>query len=114
VPTYVTGPEILTAAGVGTGDAAEQAWATTCAAAVQAAIDTRMADVTVEASSDADDELQRAAVIDGVAAYLAKDAPQGVLNVGPDGAPVRVSADVLRACVPVIERHHPTAGIGIG
>lgn len=114
MPTYVTGAEILTAAGVDSPDTDAQTWADDQAAAVQAAIDTRMEGVTVDPDSDAYDELHRAAIIDGVAAYIAKDAPQGVLSSGPDQTPVRLGADILRACLPVIHRHHPTAGIGIG
>lgn len=114
MPTYVTGAEILTAAGVTAPTADETAWAGVCAASVQAAIDTRMEGQTIGAGDDVDDELQRSAVIDGVSAYLSKDAPHGILNVGPDGDVTRLGADVLRASLPVIQRHHPTAGIGIG
>ena len=44
------------------------------------------------------------------------DAPvtAGVLSLGIDGEAVRLGADSLRACLPVIRRIHPTAGIGIG
>jgi hypothetical protein len=100
---YVTGSQILAQAGVGTGTAAEQAWAAICAAAVEAAIATRLG--TVTASDELADELAMAALSDGVMAYVSRDAPHGVLSVGPDATPVRLGADILRACRPVLLRN---------
>lgn len=82
-----------------------------CAGAVNAAIGTALNGYEVAVDSAAEAELTRAALLDGVAAYQAFDAPSGVLTVGPDGAPVRLPVDVLRACRPVIQRY-AIPGIG--
>ena len=100
---YVTGAEILTAVGVASPTAADTAWAGVCATAIEAALAKRLEDVT--ASADLESELQRAAVIDGAAAYLERKAPHGVLSVGPDGDVARLGAQVLRACASVLDRH---------
>lgn len=114
---YVTGALILAqVAGAGAPSTAEadEEWAAKCAAAVNAAIDQRLEGTTVEVGSNAEAELIRAAVQDGAAAYIERKAPHGVLSLGPDGEAVRLGAEVLRVCLPVIGRYHPTAGIGIG
>lgn len=109
---YVTGAQILVHVGVGTGTAAEQAWAGKCADAIEGAIATRLEGNTPNASGI--DELEVAALTDGAALYNSKASPSGVLSVGPDGDAVRLGADSLRAVKPVLSRIHPTAGIGIG
>jgi len=106
---YVTGAAILTQAGVTSPTAADTAWATTCAAAVDGAITTLLAGVTPSASGTA--ELNRAALMDGVGAYVDRDAPHGILSLGPDGEAVRLGADVLRASWPVLRRY-TLPGIG--
>lgn len=88
----------------------EQEWADICAAAVNAAITTRLNGVTVTSPSDAEDELTRTAVLDGLEMFRSKDARFGVLSVGPDGSPVRVAVDLLWS-VPVIARY-ATPGMG--
>lgn len=109
----VTGAEILVAVGKPglVSPDPDAIWAGKCADAVNAAITTALNGYVVVADSAAEDELIRCALIDGQGAYMDRDAPQGVLNVGPDGAPVRLGADVLRACRPVIGRY-AIPGIG--
>lgn len=109
---YVTGTQILVHVGVGTGTAAEIAWAQKCADAIEGAIATRLEGNTPDASGV--DELEVAALTDGAALYNTKAAPNGILSMGPDGDAVRMGADSLRAVKPVLSRIHPTAGIGIG
>ena len=88
----------------------DQEWADQCAAAVNAAIETMLNGYTVASPSNAEDELTRAALLDGLEFFRAKDARFGVLNVGPDGEPVRVATNLLWS-VPVIARY-ATPGMG--
>jgi hypothetical protein len=110
---YVTGAAILTHVGIVAPDspptAADTAWAGTCADALEALIAQRMAGVTITAGIT--DELERAALQDGAAAYKDRDAPHGVLTTGNDGEAVRLGADIGRTLRPVFARY---AGPGIG
>lgn len=106
----ITGPDITDAAGKPSPSTEEAAWATKCANAVNAAIATRLNGYVVEDDEAADLELRHSAVLDGLEAYRAKDARMGILSVGPDGEPVRVSTDILWS-VPVIGRY-ATPGMG--
>jgi hypothetical protein len=106
---YVTAALILAAAGKGSPTAAETAWAETCAAAIEARIAHRMADVTVTAGIE--DELIRAATLDGVAAFVDKDAPHGIQTTGPDGQTARLGRDIVRALEPVFTAY-ALPGIG--
>ncbi len=109
--TWATsGSAITTAAGKASPTADETSWAATCAAAVNSAITTRLNGYTVVASSDAEKELTRSALLDGLEFFRSKDARFGVLTVGPDGDPVRVAVDILWS-VPVIGRY-AIPGIG--
>ena len=108
---YVTGAQILTHAGVATPSADDTAWAGVCAAAIEAAISHAMTGVTVAASSDAENELKRAALDDGAAAYARRKAPHGVLSIGPDGQAVRLGSDIIINLRPVFRRYG-TPGIG--
>lgn len=96
------GAAILAQAGKASPSQADEDWADICAAAVNAAITRRLNGYVVVAASAAEAELTRCALIDGVGAYLDRDAPQGVLMVGPDGQPVRIRADILRASEPIV------------
>ena len=114
---YVTDDLILAAVGEGSPSAAESDWAAACAAAVEAAIAAVLAGATPSAELEA--ELGRAAVLDGAAAYQERNAPHGILSVGPDGDAVRLGAELLRATGPVLVRHlgkrRPSAALpGIG
>jgi hypothetical protein len=102
-PWFVTGGELLTHAGVDNPTPADTAWADACAAAVNGAIAWQLEGTTLSAWGAA--ELYRAALSDGVGAYLDRDAPHGVLSTGIDGSAVRLGADILRASVPVLRRH---------
>jgi hypothetical protein len=114
VTEFVDGDAILAQArGSSTPSEADTAWAAMCADAVNEAMTIDLKTYAVVADSDAEKALQRAALLDGVAAYADRDAPTGILSLGPDGQPVRVRADVLRAAVPVIDRLvYPLPGIG--
>lgn len=97
--------------GSSTATAADTTWAGLCAAAVNAAAETGLNGYVPAAASNAEAELARAVLLDGIAAYKDRDAPAGVMSVGPDGAPVRLRPDTLRAAWPVIRRYAPP-GIG--
>ncbi len=107
----VSGTQITTAVGISAPTAAEITWAASCAAAVNAAITTRLNGYTAAVASAAESELARAAILDGAAAFRDLDSPHGVLNLGPDGAVVRTGSDVLRASIPAINRY-ALPGIG--
>jgi hypothetical protein len=107
---YVTGAGILTHVRKSDPDADDSDWADACAAAVEAAIAHRMADVTVDPGSNAEAELTRAALQDGAAAYIARKAPHGVIVVG-DGDATRLGADLVRSLEPVFRRY-ALPGIG--
>lgn len=110
--SLVAGADILIhALGVSTPTAADEAWADLCAGAINGAIETALNGYEIVADSAAEAELARAALIDGIAAYQDRDAPNGILTMGPDGAPVRVRADPLRAAWPPIHRY-AIPGIG--
>ena len=106
---YVTGAEILTHVRKSSPAADDTAWAQTCADAIEALIAYRLADVTITADIEA--ELVRAALQDGAAAYMDREAPHGVQSFGPDGESVRLGRDLARALYPVFIRY---AGPGIG
>jgi hypothetical protein len=104
---YVTGAAILT--GAGSPSAPDTDWADACAAAIEAVIAHRMADVTITADITA--ELERAALLDGVAAYVDLSAPHGIQSIGTQGEPVRLGRDIVRALEPVFTRY-ALPGIG--
>lgn len=106
---YVTGSAILTHVRKTDPAADDTAWAQTCADALEALIGLRMAGVTITAGIT--DELERAALQDGAAAYVDRTAPHGVQSLGPDGEAVRLGADIGRTLRPVFLRY---AGPGIG
>lgn len=110
--TYVTGAAILVHVGKGTGTADEQAWAGSCADAIEGAIAARLDGETPSAGGI--NELEVAALQDGAALFNGKAAPHGILSVGPDGDAVRLGSDTIRVIERVIARAHPRAGIGIG
>jgi len=110
--TYVTGAQILTHVGKSSPTADDTAWAGTCADAIEAAIAYRLDGETPSAGGV--DELEAAARTDGAALFLTRNAPHGVLSIGPDLEAVRLGSDSLRAVDRVIARVHSTAGIGIG
>lgn len=107
--TYVTGAAILAHVGKTAPTAAETAWAGTCADALEAVIAHRMADVTITAGIT--DELERAALQDGAAAFVDRSAPHGIQTTGPDGQTVRLGRDIVRALEPVFLRY-ALPGIG--
>lgn len=108
---YVTGAQILVHVGKVTPTAADTTWAGLCADAIEGGIALRLEGETPDASGV--DELEVAALSDGAALFNSRAAPHGVLSVGPDGEAVRLGADSLRACNPVIRRVHSRAGMGM-
>jgi hypothetical protein len=108
---YVTGAAILTHVGNAAPTAADTAWATACAAAIEAVIAHRMADVTVAAAGPIEAELIRAGTQDGAAAYVAREAPHGIRSLAPDQDVVRMGADIVRELEPVFQRY-ALPGIG--
>ena len=110
---YVTGAAILQAvAGSGTPsvNAADVAWADTCADAVEGAIATRLGDGAFTPSASQEDQLFAAAVLDGASLYASRKSPGGVV-VAPDGSDIiRLNSDILRACERVLYPLNP--GIG--
>src|SRR5689334_20839589 len=93
------------------GSGADSDWADACAAAVNAAYTTRLNGYDPASPSNAEDELTRAALMDGVAAYNDRKQQYGILMVGPDGDAIRVGYDVIRTGGPVIDRY-AIPGIG--
>jgi hypothetical protein len=83
----------------------DSTWAAACAAQVNAAIETRLNGYVPAALSNAEDELARTALLDGIAAYKDRDAPHGILSIGPDGEVARVGSDIVRWSAPVIARY---------
>lgn len=108
---YITAADILDHAKVGSPSAADTAWSETVAAAIEALIAHEMTGVTVASPSDAEAELIRAALDDGAAAYARRNAPHGVLSIGPDGQVARLGSDLALALRPVFRRYG-TPGIG--
>ena len=106
---YVTGAAILTQVGKTAPTAADTTWADLCAAAVDAEITHMLDGMTVSAGMTS--ELARSALLDGIGAYAGRDAPTGVLALGPDGQAVRTGAEILRASRPVLNRY-TLPGIG--
>ena len=111
---YVTGAQILTHVGKSSPTADETAWAGKCADAIEGAIHQRLNAGGITPDASGVDELEVSALTDGAALFNSKNAPHGVLSLGIDGEVVRLGSDSLRACLPVLRRIHPTAGIGIG
>lgn len=92
---YVTGALILTHVRKGTPAADDEDWADTCAAAIEAVIAERLDGATPSAGKEA--QIVRAALQDGAAAYLERDAPHGIQSVGPDGDVVRLGRAITRS-----------------
>lgn len=108
---YVTGAAILDHVQVAAPTAEDTAWAATVAAAIEGYIAYRLDDVTIAPGSAAEDEIIRAALDDGAAAYARRKAPHGILTMGPDGQAVRLGKDIAIALRPVLARR---GSIGIG
>ena len=92
---YVTAAEILAHVGNGTPTADDTAWATKCAAAIEAIITDRLDGSTP--SADLEARLNVAAEQDGAMLYMARKAPHGVLSMGVDGDSVRLGSSQTRA-----------------
>jgi len=104
----VTGALILTHVRKSNPAADDSTWAAVCAAALEAVIARRTDGLTLSADNEA--EIVRAALQDGAAAYLERDAPHGIAAMGPDGDVVRYGRSITRALEPVL--FHLSPGIG--
>ena len=111
---YVTGAQVLTHVGKSSPTADETALAGKCADAIEGGIHQRLDAGGITPDASGVDELEMAALTDAAALFNSRAAPHGVLSLGIDGEVVRLGSDSLRACLPVLRRIHPTAGIGIG
>jgi len=101
---WTTGAAILAQAGAAPGSAPDQAWASDCAAAVNAGFDARLTGVVLADPLPA--ELLRAAVVAGAEAYTAREAS----TVDRQDAARRIVADYLESVAPIIARY-ATVGI---
>ncbi len=110
---YVTGAQILTHVGKTSPSGADTTWAGLCADAIEGAIHARLDAGGITPDASGTDELEVAALTDGAALFNSRQAPHGILSMGPDGEAVRLGADTLRAVKPVIARIHPTGGVGL-
>jgi hypothetical protein len=105
----VSATDILTHAGRTSPTAEETAWAELIANALEAVMTHRLVGVTI--TNDLAYELQRAALLDGIAAFVERSAPHGIISMGPDGDVARLGARLTRALEPVLQTY---AGPGIG
>lgn len=113
MPVYVTGVETTTFAGISAPDADEQAWAAACAAAVQAAIESRLNGAVIADPSLAFDELRVAARIAAAEAFKRKEATFGITGFADlQGAAIRVARDYMDGIRPLVDRYRIVGGIG--
>lgn len=110
---YVTAEQVLTHAGVDAGGVTptpdDVTWSEDVAAAINAELVAAL-DGLEPLTADETARLHRAALDDGAAAYARRRAPHGILSVGPDGQAVRLGADILIACKPILRRISPPIG----
>lgn len=101
---WTTGAAILAQAGAAPGSTLDQAWAETCAAAVNDGIDARL-EGAVYVAPPLPAELVRAALTAGVVAYKAREA-----NVD-QSSPAGLVGDYLETVDGIIARY-ATVGLG--
>jgi hypothetical protein len=106
---YVTGADILAKAGATDPTSDDTQWAASCADAIEALIARRLTGFTPTAGDT--NELERAALLDGLGCYADRKAPHGIIAMGPDGDPVRRGQEISRALEPVL---FAITGPGIG
>jgi len=115
---WVTGPAILAHARVPAPDADTAAWADTCASAVNAALDRRLAWADVPVTDPpwtppvaASDELEAIALLAGAEAFARRGAPFGVTGYSDlQGIAIRVARDYVEGVQPQIDRWRYVAG----
>jgi hypothetical protein len=113
MPTYVTGPELITFAGIDTPTADETAWAAACASAVQSGIEYRLNGAEILDPSAAFTELKVAARLAGAEAYKRKEATFGLTGFADmNQTAIRVAKDYLEGVRPIIDRYRTGPGIG--
>src|SRR5262245_30296471 len=102
---YVTGAQVLTFVGISTPSGEETEWAGACASAVNAGIDDRLNEFTVDDPSPGFDELKVAARYAAAEAFKRKEAAFGLTGYSDiEGAAIRVSRDYLTGIAPIIAR----------
>lgn len=111
---WTTGARIRAVVGATAPASAEDvAWSDACAAAVNAGIDSRMADAPapvppIVVDPAAYPELTYAADVAGAEAYKRREAIYGLTGyVDLQGAAIRVARDYLEGVAPLIARHAP-------
>lgn len=111
---YVTGAQVLAFFGIVGPDAGETEWANACAAAVDAAIVSRLGvGVVIPDPSLALDELTVAARLAAAEAFKRKEATFGVTGYSDlQGAAIRVARDYMDGVYPLVNRWRVIGGIG--
>lgn len=98
--------------GTGTPSVPEEEWATLCAAAINAAITTKLNGAIIVTPSEAFDELTASAHIAGAEAYKRREAVFGLTGYGDvDGSAIRVARDYIDGIAPMIARYGRGPGI---
>lgn len=110
---YVTGAQVLAFAGITSPSEAETEWADACAAAVNAAIVSRLNGAVIADPSEARDELTVAARLAASEAFKRKEATFGLTGFSDlQGAAIRVARDYMDGVKPLVDRYRIVGGIG--
>lgn len=111
---YVTGAQVLAFVGIeGTPSAEDTEWSDACAAAVEAAIISRLGGAVIADPSPALDELSVAARLAAAEAFKRKEATFGVTGYSDlQGAAIRVARDYMDGVYPLVNRWRIIGGIG--
>ena len=110
---YVTGAQVLAFVGITSPSADETDWSDACAAAVDAAITSRLNGGIVPDPSPALDEITVAARLAAAEAYKRKEATFGVTGYSDiQGAAIRVARDYMEGVRPLLDRWRIVGGIG--
>ena len=103
---FVDAAQVLAFVGAGSPSEAETEWATACAAAVEAAMVSRLNGAVIAEPSFAHDELSVAARIAAGEAYKRKEAVFGVTGYSDlQGAAIRVARDYMDGVKPIVDRY---------
>lgn len=109
---YVTGAQVLAFVGIESPSAAETEWSDACAAAVEAAITSRLGGAVIADPSPAFDELSVAARLAAAEAFKRKEATFGITGYSDlQGAAIRVARDYMDGVKPLVDRYRIVGGI---
>lgn len=109
---YVTGAQVLAFVGIESPSAAETEWSDACAAAVEAAITSRLGGAVIADPSPALDELSVAARLAAAEAFKRKEATFGITGYSDlQGAAIRVARDYMDGVKPLVDRYRIVGGI---